>query len=897
MFGKLAENIAANWLRDVVQALVSKNKVGFITGECSIPEKTDKKFGQLNILELYDLKKTLSNLVQENLSLMEYYSKIRSIWEGIDNMDPMPSCTCGAIMSNCSCNLLKRLLDRETQAKLIQLLMGLNSGYEQVKSVAYSSKRRMPDNPVDSTPAKKPKDADFCIHCNKGGHDISDCHKLKTCTFCKIKVHIQERCYKYKAFLARQNKGKGKTLSTSPANNAYASFTEQNDEYVDVTPIDDFAALVPAVRHSSDQGPSDMVQNIIDTVMSKVLKVISDQSHTDITPLQSYVHFAGMTNTTKYFNSISNIFDWIVDTGATDHMTSNLALLSNVRVLAKPVYVSLPDGTVKVVHKSGTSKLNDKITLVNVLLVPDFNQNLLSVGKLITTTGLTAIFLQNECLFQVPTNKQVVAKAKRYSDLYKLTMTENKVSLDFSFANCNSLVKQSTEVHSSVKELANKDILLFHQRLGHSSVDKLQHVHLPIMNKIKNFFCESCVLAKHHIQVFPRSRSYATNCFNLVHMDVWGLYKVPTMSGFVKFVSTQFNSTIKVIRSDNGTEFFQDQCKDFFKNEGIVHQRSIVGRPQHNGRVERKHRHLLDIARALRLHSNLPLKFWGDCLLTATYLINKMPSSVLQWQTPYEVLFTEKPSYSDLRVFGCLYYGTMPPTVKDKFSKRARKSVFIVYPFNQKGYKLYDLEDHIVYTCRDVVFKETLFPYYRLDSSIDHHTPMLPVVTYMVEFTDWFLPADHESVPSTYSITSSNAANNDLSTDQAVNEIIPEADNTTTDPNTDLLIQADSNHNVVRKSDRPKRPSVLLNNFVLSKAKSKSLALHTQVINDLVNYDKEYLYSLCNVVETLEPSSYTQAKSYDKWVEAMSQKLQALEQNNTWELTTLPPDKNAISCK
>ncbi|XP_074303834.1 uncharacterized protein LOC141638330 [Silene latifolia] len=91
-------------------------------------------FGQLNILELYDLKKTLSNLVQENLSLLdEYYSKIRSLWEGIDNMDPMPTCTCG-VMSKCTCNIMKRLLDRETQAKLIQLLMRLNSGYEQVQT-------------------------------------------------------------------------------------------------------------------------------------------------------------------------------------------------------------------------------------------------------------------------------------------------------------------------------------------------------------------------------------------------------------------------------------------------------------------------------------------------------------------------------------------------------------------------------------------------------------------------------------------------------------------------------------------------------------------------------------------------------------------------------------------
>ena len=62
------------------------------------------------------------------------------------------------------------------------------------------------------------------------------------------------------------------------------------------------------------------------------------------------------------------------------------------------------------------------------------------------------------------------------------------------------------------------------------------------------------------------------------------------------------------------------------------------------------------MARALRFQAQLPVEFWDECVLSATYLINKSPSEVLKEKSPYEVIFDKAPSYGEIRVFGCLAY-------------------------------------------------------------------------------------------------------------------------------------------------------------------------------------------------------------------------------------------------
>jgi hypothetical protein len=163
---------------------------------------------------------------------------------------------------------------------------------------------------------------------------------------------------------------------------------------------------------------------------------------------------------------------------------------------------------------------------------------------------------------------------------------------------------------------------------------------------------------------------------------------------------------IKNLHSDGGGEYLSSQFTTYLHVMGIHRQVTVARTPQQNGKAERFNRTVMESARSTLHAAGLPAKYWGDAVLTAVYLRNRLPTRALNGVTPYEAWRGEKPDLSHIRVWGCLAYIHVHRIKRNKLARRARACVFVGYPPEAKGWKLYDPATARYIVARDVTFQE-----------------------------------------------------------------------------------------------------------------------------------------------------------------------------------------------
>ena len=153
-----------------------------------------------------------------------------------------------------------------------------------------------------------------------------------------------------------------------------------------------------------------------------------------------------------------------------------------------------------------------------------------------------------------------------------------------------------------------------------------------------------------------------------------------TFKSFVKGIHNEFETTIRKVRSDNGSEFKNTRVDEFCDEFGIRHQISVKYTSQSNGLVERKNRTLIDMARSMLSEYNVSHSFWTEAINTGCYYSNRLYCYPMMEKTPYELLNERKPNIAYFWVFCCKCYILKKCTRLRKFEKKWMKISCLVTP-------------------------------------------------------------------------------------------------------------------------------------------------------------------------------------------------------------------------
>jgi transposase InsO family protein len=298
---------------------------------------------------------------------------------------------------------------------------------------------------------------------------------------------------------------------------------------------------------------------------------------------------------------------------------------------------------------------------------------------------------------------------------------------------------QATQHDSSNDTLSN-----WHKRLGHLNVEAIERavkdnsitgVNVSQYSNTNCDFCQQCKSTRATMQ--KTSTRKCTILGEVVSADLIGPIKTTSSHGcryisvlidsysrycdveFLKIKSAQsvlshltkfnnilrqqYNSSIKTLRSDNGTEYIAAVIQSYCTENGILREFSAPYTPSQNGIVERKNRSIIETASTLLLESGFSPSYWDFAVKTAVHIQNRTPHTKLNGKTPHELITGNIPNNSYLRIFGeTCYHHT--ESRKDKFSPKAEKCKLLGYVPGSKAYILYGLNDGKIATSGNVKF-------------------------------------------------------------------------------------------------------------------------------------------------------------------------------------------------
>ncbi|KAL9447402.1 hypothetical protein AB3S75_014964 [Citrus x aurantiifolia] len=461
------------------------------------------------------LRSDLAKCRQDGQTVAAYFGRLKILWDELSNYVQPPVCSCG----NCTCNLSTQWEKQREEERVHQFLMGLDDTiYGTVRSNViaqdplpsqsrayalvvqeerHQTITRTRDVRVEavSFAVQAPKaqqgaavsfsnnangEKSVCKHCGKTGHEISSCFKI---------IGYPEWW--------TANRGKGNTGGRGQINN----FAGRSKSHAAVAN----AALMPAGGGGNQASPTLSAQDRA----ALAATLTDDQWATMVNMLNSQ-------NKDVSKEKLSG--KWILDTGASRHMTRSRELMTDLQNIGSSP-IGLPNGTCSHAQCEGTVEFGNNLRLNHVLYVPDLNCNLISLACLINDLQCLVTLTDKLCVIHDRTMRTLIGVGEQEDGVY---------------------IFRSPALAKACRVSAEGNYYLWHRRLGHASnkiISLLPGVSKMECQKFRDEPCDICFKAKQTRNVFPISMNKANDMFALVHCDVWGAYRIPSSCGAHYFLS------------------------------------------------------------------------------------------------------------------------------------------------------------------------------------------------------------------------------------------------------------------------------------------------------------------------------------------------------------------------
>ncbi|KAF7815489.1 L-ascorbate oxidase [Senna tora] len=394
---KNVDSMIKSWILNSISNDLADHFIYFPSA-LALWKELETRYGMSSGPQIYQIQRLINTVQQGNDPVSTYYGRLYKCWDELHRLMPRAVCTCSAHKTND---------EIESSLKLNQFLMGLSESYDALRSQILAMKPKPTVSEAFSMVAQMETEREVKMSLGgsaeasalmakaikndgevRGGKN-KDNKKDRQCNHCGNSGHTRETCFKLNGFPDWWKEKKPVAGKKQHANMVISNETDN--------PLE--------MKESTDL--SSMISQLVKQEIAKLSKGTDE--------VASFAHTLDFAGNASNLETLMMLGTWIIDTSASSHMSHDRTLLNDIKILKSPITVHLPEGKTIVAKEVGRAIINNDLTLENVLLIPAFKYNLLSVRKIIKGS-INVIFNSLNCLVQDHTTKRTLAVGESTSD-------------------------------------------------------------------------------------------------------------------------------------------------------------------------------------------------------------------------------------------------------------------------------------------------------------------------------------------------------------------------------------------------------------------------------------------------------------------------------------------------